>query len=109
MALPFTEPEMIPVDPAQRLRWERRVLGLPVSVHPLRVLKKRLPDHVPLRELEQHEGESAAIVGVRLPGWTGLGGFWLGDEEHFIVAHDDEISPHFNAKISDKLMPRGTV
>jgi hypothetical protein len=31
------------------------------------------------------------------------------NEEHFIVAHDDEISPHFNAKISDKLMPRGTV
>ena len=88
MALPFSAQEVIPEDPAGRMRWERRILGLPVSVHPLQVMQDQLPAHLALRALEQHEGESVSIVGVRLPGWTGLGGFWLGDEEHFIVVQE---------------------
>ena len=88
MALPFSAQEEAPEDPALRMRWERKVLGMPVSVHPLQVIQDQLPAHVALRELDQHTGESVATVGVRLPGWTGLGGFWLGDEEHFIVVQE---------------------
>jgi len=93
MAFAFARPEVPPESPAQRLAWERHVLGQPVSVHPLALVAGRLPDHVPLRRLEASAGRLVSVAGVRLPGWTGGRGFFLGDGETFVVARGTEPSP----------------
>lgn len=93
MVLPFARPTVPPEPPAQRLAWEKYVLGQPVSVHPLELVAERLPEHVPLRRLPEVVGRLATVAGVRLPGWTGGRGFFLGDRETFVVAQGSEPSP----------------
>jgi DNA polymerase-3 subunit alpha len=80
----FARSVVAPKPPAQRLAWERHLLGQPVSVHPLEGVQ--LPDHVPLRQLPEMAGQRVTTAGVRLPGWTGGQGFFLGDGETFVVA-----------------------
>jgi DNA-directed DNA polymerase III PolC len=84
MTFAFARPEVTPESPAQRLAWERHLLGQPVSVHPMEV--RDLPEHLPLGLLPEHPGRHVTVAGVRLPGWTGGEGFFLGDGETFVVA-----------------------
>jgi len=65
-------------------------LGLPVSVHPLDLLESLPPDLTPLSQLGSDQvppnaGQPIDVIGVRLPGWTGGPGFFLGDRESFVI------------------------
>ncbi len=85
MAFDFGRREVEPELPAQRLAWEQHLLGQPVSVHPLELAAGDLPEHVPLRRLPEWAGRRVTAVGVRLPGWTGGQGFFLGDGDTFVT------------------------
>jgi DNA polymerase III subunit alpha len=74
---------------AQRLAWETEVLGQPLTVHPLDLVRDRLPAHVPLARLAQ-PGRRGLTAGTRLPGWTGGDGFFLGDGRTFAIAKGDK-------------------
>jgi hypothetical protein len=85
---------------AERFRWELHILGLPVSVHPLDLIKSE-EKSVPLRRLSERKNQPEVILGTRLPGWTGGKGFYLGDGDTFIIVKpgprlkqgDDERKP----------------
>jgi DNA polymerase-3 subunit alpha len=90
LSLAFAQPEIPTEPPAQRLGWERRLLGQPVSVHPLELVAGRLPSEcLPLRRLPEWPGRRVTIAGVRLPGWTGGQGFFLGDGQAFVIVGGD--------------------
>ena len=89
MTLGLAAPTVEPEPAAQRLAWERHLLGQPVSVHPLEVAAGRLPPHLPLARLPQQPGQRVTVCGVRLPGWTGGQGFFLSDGDTFVTARDD--------------------
>jgi DNA polymerase-3 subunit alpha len=76
---------------AQRVGWERQVLGYPVSVlrDPLQLVADRLPERVPLRSLPETNGRSVVVAGVRLPGWTGGKGFHLWDGETWVIVRGE--------------------
>ncbi len=78
---------------AQRLAWEQHLLGQPVSVHPLEVIGDKLPNHVALGQLAGSAGQRLATASVRLPGWTGRPGFYLGDGTTFVVARTERGQP----------------
>lgn len=101
LAFDFAAPTVVAADSAaQRLRWERELLGLPVSVHPLSLVK--LPARtVSLQRLPNSRGRLVKVCGVRLPGWTGSSGFFLSDGESFIIAKI--------AQDADATMPRRTL
>jgi DNA polymerase-3 subunit alpha len=88
MAFPFATTKAEPETAQEAMRWEMQILGYPISVHPLDLLKD-IPEHVPLRDLSDFEGELVSTVGVKLPGWTGGDGFFFGDGDTFIVARLD--------------------
>ncbi|MBN1976376.1 MAG: DNA polymerase III subunit alpha [Anaerolineae bacterium] len=75
------QPAVESEPPAQRLTWERRLLGYPVNGlrEPLKLVAGRLPEHVPLCGLPEMGGRTVTAAGVRLPGWTGGEGFYLWD------------------------------
>jgi DNA-directed DNA polymerase III PolC len=89
MAFDFGRRNVEPETPAQRLAWEQCLLGQPVSVHPLDLVTGHLPEHLPLRRLPDSTGRGVTVVGVRLPGWTGSQGFFLGDGDTFVTAKAD--------------------
>jgi DNA-directed DNA polymerase III PolC len=94
MALPFLNWQSIPRETlADRLAWERQLLGQPVSAHPLRLVTP-LETAIPIRTLPDAATRPVTVQGVRLPGWTGGKGFFLSDETNFVVAQaDGEIPP----------------
>jgi DNA-directed DNA polymerase III PolC len=70
---------------AQRLLWERQILGFPVSVHPLDVVS--LPAGLtPLAQLAAQPGKRLRTAGCKLPGGTGGKGFFLADPGTFVTA-----------------------
>jgi DNA polymerase III alpha subunit len=73
-------------DPAQRLAWESRLLGMPVSVHPLDTVEAAQLPTTTLADLAQHTASSTTVAGVRLPGWTGGKGWFFGDAHNYVVA-----------------------
>ena len=77
-----------PESLAQRLDWEKLLLGYPVSAlaEPLKLVMDRLPECVPLRSLPETGGQSVVVAGVRLPGWTGGEGFYLWDGQTWVIA-----------------------
>jgi hypothetical protein len=75
---------------AQRLAWEQRVLGWPVSVTPLEAVDAPLPANTALADLPSQPGRTATVAGYRLPGWTGGRGFYLSDGQTFVVAVERE-------------------
>jgi DNA polymerase III subunit alpha len=85
--LPFPFPaETVPAEsPAERLAWEQRVLGWPVSVTPLEAAPTPA-GAVTLAETRELVGMPATVAGYRLPGWTGGRGFYLCDGHTFAVA-----------------------
>jgi len=72
--------------PAQRLAWERHILGWPVSVTPLDTVACPAADLVTLAEAQAQPGRPVRIAAYRLPGWTGGKGFFLSDGRDFVVA-----------------------
>lgn len=90
LALPFDRPAIAPETPAQRLAWERFVLGLPVSVIPLQTITNPPANTTPLARLPELAGKAVTVIGYRLPGWTGGVGFYLGDGQTFVLARGSE-------------------
>lgn len=78
-----------PESARDRLDWELRLLGMPVSVHPLDAVA-RPAGAVRLRDVARGPRAAGAspvtTAGARLPGWTGGQGFFLGDGDAFVVA-----------------------
>jgi DNA polymerase-3 subunit alpha len=89
MTLGFTAPPIPGEDLAQAMAWERQILGQPVSIHPLDLLES-VPEHISYGDLPEHVGKMVFLVGVRLPGWTGGGGFYFGDQHSFVLVQADE-------------------
>lgn len=86
MAFSFAEMTAVAAEPlAQRLAWESRLLGWPVSANPITAVKDHTADDVPLRLVHRLRNQKTTIAGVRLPGWTGGRGFYFGDGDAFIV------------------------
>jgi DNA-directed DNA polymerase III PolC len=81
----FFTPDVPPEPPAQRLAWEVHLLGQPVSVHPL-ALVTRPSGTLLVSDLAAGRSRAGEIVGVRLPGWTGGQGFFVGDGRAYVVA-----------------------
>jgi DNA polymerase III alpha subunit len=71
---------------SQRVAWETRLLGMPVSVHPLETIESQRRPPMRLAALDKREGGSVVVAGTRLPGWTGGKGWFCGDEDHYCVA-----------------------
>lgn len=90
LALPFDRPAIAPETAAQRLVWERFVLGLPVSVTPLETVTNPPTNTTRLAHLPELAGKSVTVLGYRLPGWTGGAGFYLGDGQTFVLARGGE-------------------
>ena len=72
-------------SPAERIAWETRILGQPLSVHPVTLLPST-PERVRLADLPQRVNRTVTVAGVRLPGWTGGKGFVLDDGSTYVVA-----------------------
>ena len=70
MGLLVTQPMMAIPDPTphERAAWEREVLGMLVSVHPLQLVAKELAQRRLIRsdELSRHAGQDVTLAGVRL-------------------------------------------
>ncbi len=90
MSFAFARREVAPETAAQRLAWEQRLLGQAVSVHPLELVAAQPAEGtLALRDLAERPGEPVTVAGVRLPGWTGGQGFFLGDGQTFLVGRGD--------------------
>jgi len=70
MGLLVTQPMIATPDPTlhERAAWERELLGMLVSVHPLQLVAKELAQHGLIRsdELRRHAGQDVTLAGVRL-------------------------------------------
>ena len=84
LAFRFFEQTTPPETLGQRLTWEQRVLGQPVSVHPL-ATGAQLPPVSTLRAARAQVGREVTVAGVRLPGWTGGKGWFLSDGDDYGV------------------------
>lgn len=82
----FDEPLLAPEDDAQRLQWERQVLGQPVSVHPVAVMGAARTGCHTLRQAAAQPGRKLRLAVTRLPGWTGGKGFFISDGVTYAVA-----------------------
>ncbi len=74
---------------ADRLSWEMELLGRPLSVHPLDLARRRRTD-VAIRRLPESRGKKATVCAVRVPGWPGGAGFFMGDGDDFAIARPDK-------------------
>ena len=93
MTFNFASADVSPESAADRFEWEWRLLGQPVSVHPLELVSG-LPKVTPLGQLatsdQRRSRQLLTVAGVRLPGWTGGPGFFLGDGREFVIVRGDE-------------------
>jgi DNA polymerase-3 subunit alpha len=92
LAFDFARPQVEPEPPTQRLKWEQHILGQPISVHPLELVADPWATQpfagirsARLRDLLDTSGRTVAVAGVRLPGWTGGRGYFLGDGDSFVI------------------------
>ena len=72
-----------------RFEWEKTILDMPISCHPLDLVQTSLPG-IPLRQLANFRSQKITIRGTRLPGWTGGPGFYFGDGDDFVVVVFDQ-------------------
>jgi hypothetical protein len=94
MALPLgLETKVQTETTAQRLAWERELLGLPVSVHPLEAITEQPPDCLPLCDLAQTAGRPVSTLAFRLPGYTGGSSFFISDGQVLVVARSADRLP----------------
>lgn len=86
LAFGFAAPEDVAAETvAERLQWEERILGLPISVHPVCLVEASQPP-TRLRDLQQRADRATTVLAARIPGWPGSGGFFISDEDDFVVA-----------------------
>jgi len=90
MRFDFAQPDVEVETAADRLEWEQRILGQPLSVHPLELVQGQLGKVVPLSRLPKSRGRPVTAAGFRLPGWTGGPGFFLSDGETYITVQGDK-------------------
>ncbi len=85
MAFDFAEvTAVVPETTLQRLEWETAVLGQPLSASRLELAA--LPaGTLSVRAAAQTRGAPVAMAGVRLPGWTGGKGFFVGDDDSYTI------------------------
>jgi DNA-directed DNA polymerase III PolC len=81
-----------PETPAQRMKWEKHILGLPVSVHPIETVEHIPDDAIPLSKLPEFPNKAVMVIGARLPGWTGGKGFFFSDGKSFVNVIMDEVA-----------------
>lgn len=74
---------------ADRLTWEMEILGRPASVHPLELARRRKSD-LAVRRLPETRGRRVTALVVRVPGWPGGAGFFMGDGDDFAIARPDD-------------------
>ncbi len=90
MAFSFTAEQPPPETVEDRLRWESHLLGQPLTDHPLDVAAAHVPPAgyqvVPLQNGADSAGKHCVVRAVRLPGWTGGKGFFVGDRQTYAVA-----------------------
>ena len=87
MAFDFGEKTAVSTESlAERLAWETHILGWPVSANPIERVSSETSDDVPIRYLPRLLNQKTTIAGVRLPGWTGGSGFFVGDSDSFVIA-----------------------
>lgn len=84
LAFDFAHRNVTAETAAERLAWEQRVLGQPVSVTPLQTVGA--VEGVALRRLPEHLGHPVTVIAYRLPGWTGGPGFFVSDGDTYVVA-----------------------
>ncbi len=92
LAFAFTDltvPQEALVD---RLRWERKILGQPVSESPLALIASGARS-ASLKDLQHQPERQMMVAAVRLPGWTGGKGFFVSDGPTFAVALSPEELP----------------
>lgn len=89
LAFDFARPQPPPEPLARRWEWEQELLGLPVGAlaDPLALVRDALPPHTALADVMATRSEPLVTAGVRLPGWTGGPGFFLGDGRTFVFVH----------------------
>jgi DNA polymerase III subunit alpha len=85
MAFAFAAAPVRPETAAERLAWEQRLLGRPVTVSPLSLVAEQLPATQPLARLAHRPGRQVTVAGMRLPGWPGGEGFFLSDDHTFVL------------------------
>jgi len=86
LAFDFAETQVAAESAAERLTWERRILGLPVSVHPLATVQLPRRGLTPLARVPTLPGQMVKVAVSRLPGWTGGKGFFVGDGQTYLTA-----------------------
>ncbi|MFN8442640.1 MAG: hypothetical protein U0175_17835, partial [Caldilineaceae bacterium] len=94
LAFDFAQPQIEPESASQRLRWEKELLGQPVSLHPLQAMAQRpTTNSKSISSLEQaasRVGRNGKLLLYRLPGWTGGKGFYVSDGITYGVAIPQE-------------------
>jgi hypothetical protein len=93
MGFAFLAEETPAETAAERLSWEQQVLGLPVSVHPLAARARQYQGVAVGAFLAQVQAGAAKgklqpvqVAGARLPGSPGGPGFFLSDENSYLIA-----------------------
>ena len=95
MTFDFAGRDSYPESATDCLKWEKTILGQSISVHPLDLLAKQPAGITPLDNLIDDidsVNRHTSIIGVRLPGWTGGPGFFLGDQKNYITVRNDKDS-----------------
>jgi DNA polymerase III subunit alpha len=85
MAFAFAAPAVEPESAAQRLAWEERLLGQPVTTSPLALLAGQLPPVKSLAEAARAPGRAVQVAGMRLPGRPGGEGFFFSDDRTYVT------------------------
>ncbi|MCO5179275.1 MAG: DNA polymerase III subunit alpha [Candidatus Promineofilum sp.] len=65
--------------------WEMILLGRLERVHPLELARRRRTD-VAIWRLPASRGQKVTVCAVRVPGWPGGAGFFMGDGDDFAIA-----------------------
>ena len=86
----FTVSRMPSETASHRLQWERHLLGQPITDHPLDVVAESAPiantQRCALIDVAMSAGRPIVTRAVRLPGWTGGKGFFVGDQQTYVLA-----------------------
>lgn len=82
----FERPLVAAESAAQRLAWERHLLGLPITETPLTALASPHDRLGSLADFRMQLGQSVSAEVYRVPGWTGGAGFFISDGRDIIVA-----------------------
>lgn len=95
----FMSGRTVPAEPASlRFRWERELIGMPLSVNPLDLTDCDLRIGTSLRRHAQVEDEEIETCVYRLPGWLRGSGYFLTDGEDYVRVRVDESIPEVHAR-----------